>query len=104
MNKDTQLLTEAYESILNNKKEIYYKNLYNRFMDQTENRNMQGFDLWFSEQLRTSWMRNQDLLQQFQAFVSEGLFLENPEDLKDDLICFVQSRIGTDQRSYDIEA
>jgi hypothetical protein len=110
MNKDVKLLAEAYENIMqsqhNQAKEAFYKNLMNKFMQESLNKNMQGFQIWLDEQTKDgkSWKNDQECQKMHEDLKEKNLIPSNTKELHKELTDFVSRNIGSDERAWAAEA
>jgi hypothetical protein len=107
-NKDQTLLAEAYENIMqsqhNKSKELFYKNVMNKFMNESINKNIQGFEGWFKNQMQEDNIWNNDKLFQEMYKNLKSVLPSNTTELYEELFEFVSRNIGTDDRAWQVEA
>jgi hypothetical protein len=110
MNKDTKLLAEAYENIMqsqhNQAKELFYKNVMNKFMQESPNKNMQGFESWLDNQMEDGkfWNNDQEYQKMHQDLQKKKLVPSDMTEFHKEITDFVSKNIGSDERAWAAEA
>lgn len=110
MNKDQQLLAEAYENVMQNQhnqaKETFYKNIMGKFMNESPNKNMQGFESWLDDQMEDGkfWNNDQEFQKMHQDLEKKKLLPSDTTELHKELNDFVSKNISSDERAWAAEA
>ena len=110
INKDEKLLVEAYENIMqqqyNKPKEMFYKNIMNKFMNESTHKHVQGFQPWLDSQILDGkpWTNDQQYQKMHRDLEKQTLIPSNISEFCKEINEFVLNNIGSDDRAWSVEA
>lgn len=109
-NKDQKLLAEAYDVVSQfqneQAKQLFFKNIFNKFMNESSNKTIQGFDSWYKTQIneKAVWANDEVYKKMHSDLQKKKIIPSCMEEFYKELSSFISQNIGADDRAWAVEA